>query len=74
MTAVEIQAMKDGPTLVVLDGSVRSALCRCGASAKKRYCDGTHTRIGFHAGAGKFERPTVDRQLPRHASRARSPP
>ena len=47
----------DGPfRLVDADGNEypltpgkRVSLCRCGASANKPFCDGTHGRMGFQA-------------------------
>jgi CDGSH-type Zn-finger protein/uncharacterized Fe-S cluster protein YjdI len=53
-TTVKVRA--DGPNLVSGDFIVAGApatakpsvaLCRCGASANKPYCDGSHTRVGF---------------------------
>ena len=43
----------DDVTLVDADGNEIPverrpfALCRCGASARKPFCDGSHNRIGF---------------------------
>lgn len=56
---LEITPMTNGPLIVrgpveVVASSGRAfkrsnqlALCRCGASANKPYCDGSHTRVGF---------------------------
>jgi len=32
-----------------LSGKPVIALCRCGASVNKPFCDGTHSKIGFQA-------------------------
>jgi CDGSH-type Zn-finger protein len=62
--AVKISIRPNGPYLVEgdcelldpqgnkVDTSARGArfaLCRCGASVQKPFCDGTHSKIGFQA-------------------------
>jgi len=64
MADVTIRMRPNGPFLVegtvqLLDSSGNAfpsnadkpmmALCRCGASAKKPFCDGSHTRCGFES-------------------------
>ena len=62
MAGVTITVRKNGPYLVSGPVEVRDAdgnayaakegtvaLCRCGASTKKPFCDGTHSKVGFQA-------------------------
>jgi 3-phenylpropionate/trans-cinnamate dioxygenase ferredoxin subunit len=61
MAHVKIETIKNGPYIVAgevelidADGNKfqvekRMALCRCGASTEKPFCDGTHSKIGFKA-------------------------
>ena len=61
MAEVTIEVTRDGPYFVSgaielrdADGKVhvtkgKTWLCRCGASTKKPFCDGTHSKIGFKA-------------------------
>ncbi len=57
--SIKITLLKNGPLMVegnfavydadgnLVDKKEKAALCRCGASNKKPYCDGTHNGIGF---------------------------
>jgi len=58
----EITVAKNGPLLVQGDAILKDAsgnpiptqkatfaLCRCGGSKNKPFCDGTHKEIGFEA-------------------------
>lgn len=61
MADVKIQASKNGPLIVsgpvdILDSQgelMRTAnevaLCRCGQSANKPFCDGAHAKTGFQS-------------------------
>ena len=64
MSQVSIKVRDNGPFLVegpvtIVDaaggvfqipaGKPAVALCRCGASTNKPFCDGTHSKIGFQA-------------------------
>lgn len=62
-----IDVLKNGPYIVdgleeltnskdaELDAKGKVALCRCGASANKPFCDGAHKKIGFTSEMEKSE-------------------
>lgn len=49
MTKVTVLAKENGPNIVLVDGKFLTELCRCGHSANKPYCDGSHRRVEFKA-------------------------
>ncbi len=55
MSNVEIKSVENGPNLILVDGKVQTAICRCGASKKQPYCDGTHAKIAFNATPTQFK-------------------
>jgi CDGSH-type Zn-finger protein len=73
MADVQITASENGPYLVKGDielvdhngepvsteGKSVVALCRCGGSTTKPFCDGTHSKVGFQ-GALKAVEQTED--------------
>jgi len=42
----DFKIVTEGGRTIAVDGD-ETWLCRCGQSANKPFCDGTHTRIGF---------------------------
>lgn len=55
MTKVLIKSTENGPNLVTVDGNVAAALCRCGQSSNKPFCDGTHRKVNFQAKAAEIK-------------------
>jgi CDGSH-type Zn-finger protein len=49
MPKIIVKGVENGPNLVLVDGKTLTALCRCGGSANKPYCDGTHKKNNFRA-------------------------
>jgi len=60
MSDTSIKVLPNGPFMVegafslqsadgqdLTAGKTKVALCRCGASANKPFCDGAHSKIGF---------------------------
>jgi CDGSH-type Zn-finger protein len=70
MPNVKIKASENGPYVVEIDGGKFEiergsnveviekktiALCRCGQSGNKPFCDGTHRKVGFNADEVKIK-------------------
>jgi CDGSH-type Zn-finger protein len=65
---MKINIIPNGPILIETQGewrysgegkshknNDRVALCRCGQSSLKPFCDGTHKKRGFEAGGGELD-------------------
>ena len=70
MLNVKIKASENGPYVVEIDSGKFEvergsnveviekktiALCRCGQSGNKPFCDGTHRKVGFNADEVKIK-------------------
>ena len=73
--AVKITVRNNGPYLVEgefelvtasgqpisTEGRGKVALCRCGGSQNKPFCDATHSRIGFQAAEAAVQQAEAER-------------
>lgn len=55
MNKIDFDFEKDGPILVKKDNKLEFALCRCGHSAKKPFCNGAHITAKFKADKNKLK-------------------
>ncbi len=46
---VSLEFVENGPILVKINDRIDAALCRCGYSTNKPFCDGSHSAYGFEA-------------------------
>lgn len=85
--AVKITCRPNGPYLVEGDMELydpagaridtsdrpRVALCRCGASVQKPFCDGTHSKIGFQAAEAAVAKEKGDQAIEPGSSKPGDP-
>lgn len=73
MSKCQIKTKNNGPLIISgdfeltdasgkafgLGGRTQIALCRCGGSANKPFCDGSHNRVGFHCDVASCDLPPM---------------